>query len=92
MQFALNGGSTLSVATAVKLKFNEYLILWRDRAGLSQGDIARRLGVCRQTVIKWEKGTAIPKLNPHQSWTYANILDVSPKEMSERFLGGRVNE
>lgn len=35
----------------------------RKRRGLSQEDVAQRLGVSRQTVSKWETGEALPDLN-----------------------------
>lgn len=33
----------------------------RQRAGVSQGDIARAIGVTRQAVGRWEDGTATPR-------------------------------
>ncbi|MCP8969691.1 helix-turn-helix transcriptional regulator [Ectobacillus ponti] len=33
----------------------------RVNAGMTQQDVADRLGVTRQTVIKWEKGDVEPK-------------------------------
>ena len=35
----------------------------RATLGLTQEDIANRLGVARQTVVKWESGDATPDLN-----------------------------
>ena len=38
---------------------------WRRKRGLTQMDLARRLGVIRLTVARWETGTrAIPSFLP----------------------------
>jgi transcriptional regulator with XRE-family HTH domain len=38
---------------------------WRRKRGLTQEDLARRLGVIRLTVARWETGTrAIPSFLP----------------------------
>lgn len=42
--------------------FSEKLLDLRRREGLSQEQLADRLGVTRQSVSKWESGTAIPEL------------------------------
>ena len=34
----------------------------RKRRGLSQEDVAQRLGVSRQTVSKWETGETVPDI------------------------------
>lgn len=33
----------------------------RERAGMTQGELAERLGVDRTTVTKWESGDAMPR-------------------------------
>lgn len=43
--------------------FSEKLPELRRKAGLSQEQLADRLGVTRQSVSKWESGTAIPELS-----------------------------
>lgn len=42
--------------------FSEKLTLLRRKAGLSQEQLADRLGVTRQSVSKWEGGAALPEL------------------------------
>ncbi len=42
--------------------FSEKLLELRRREGLSQEQLADRLGVTRQSVSKWEGGTALPEL------------------------------
>ena len=44
------------------MEFSEKLSALRRREGLSQEQLADRLGVTRQSVIKWEGGTATPEL------------------------------
>lgn len=44
------------------MEFSEKLITLRKQAGLSQEQLADRLGVTRQSVSKWESGTALPEL------------------------------
>lgn len=44
------------------MEFSERLMILRKQAGLSQEQLADRLGVTRQSVSKWESGTALPEL------------------------------
>ena len=44
------------------MEFSEKLTYLRRVAGLSQEQLADRLGVTRQSVSKWESGTAMPEL------------------------------
>lgn len=44
------------------MEFSEKLTTLRRREGLSQEQLADRLGVTRQSVSKWESGTAVPEL------------------------------
>ena len=43
--------------------FSEKLLELRRREGLSQEQLADRLGVTRQSVSKWESGAAAPELS-----------------------------
>lgn len=45
------------------MKLNEKIFFCRKRAGLSQEELANRIGVSRQAVSKWEIGTALPELD-----------------------------
>lgn len=43
--------------------FAEKLKQLRDRAGISQEQLAGQIGVSRQVVTKWENGTGTPKID-----------------------------
>ena len=49
-------------ARHLALRFLESLVKARDRAGLSQADVARRMGVPQPTVARIEAGTHSPTL------------------------------
>ena len=42
------------------MKLAEKLQLMRKREGLSQEDLAEKLGISRQAVSKWESGQSVP--------------------------------
>lgn len=42
------------------MKLEERLIQLRTENGLSQGDLAERMHVSRQTISRWENGATIP--------------------------------
>ena len=44
------------------MKLNEKIYQHRKQLGLSQEELAQRLGVTRQAVSKWELGTSLPEL------------------------------
>jgi DNA-binding transcriptional regulator YiaG len=54
----------------------------REAAGVSQGQIARELGVHRMTVCRWEAGTSTP--SGDHLHAYATILT----DLSEATRGG----
>lgn len=45
------------------MNFADKLIQLRRQHGLSQEQLADRLGVTRQSVSKWESGSSVPELN-----------------------------
>ncbi len=45
------------------MKFSDKIYYCRKKAGLSQEELAERLGVTRQSVSKWECGAALPELD-----------------------------
>ena len=44
------------------MRFDEKLMTLRKKQGMSQEQLAEHLGVTRQSVSKWESGTALPEL------------------------------
>ena len=44
------------------MKLNEKIFENRKKLGLSQDDLANKLDVSRQTVSKWEVGSATPEV------------------------------
>ena len=57
------------------MTLREKLIVLRDRAGLSQMELADRLGVSRQAVSRWESGDTTPTMDKLK--TLARIYGVS---------------
>ena len=57
------------------MTLREKLIVLRDRAGLSQMELAERLGVSRQAVSRWESGDTTPTMDKQK--TLARIYGVS---------------
>ena len=55
-------GASKGKVSVTKMQFSEKLSQLRRKAGLSQEQLADRLGVTRQSVSKWESGTAVPEL------------------------------
>ena len=53
--------ASLEKVSVSHMDFSEKLVHLRKQAGLSQEQLADRLGVTRQSVSKWESGTAFPE-------------------------------
>ena len=51
----------------------------RKKSGLSQEEVAERLGVSRQTISKWELDETLPDI--HQSKKLANLYGLSLDEL-----------
>ena len=51
----------------------------RKALGLTQEDLAGRLGVARQTVAKWESGESLPDLE--NAYALAKLLGVSVDDL-----------
>lgn len=73
--------------TQFNLSFPQWFKLRREIAGLKQADIARALNISGQAVSSWEKGTAKPALNPHQTKQLCLILNVTLDELVKGFNG-----
>lgn len=57
------------------MKFYEKVALLRKKQGLSQEELAEKLGISRQSVYKWEQGVSMPELD--KIVKLANIFSVS---------------
>ena len=44
------------------MTFSEKLVILRKKYGLTQDDLAKQLGVSRQSVYKWECGQSYPEV------------------------------
>ena len=75
------------------MKLAEKLQLMRKREGLSQEDLAEKLGISRQAVSKWESGQSVPDLNKLiiLSELYNVTIDYLVKETYE-FEGSQEKE
>lgn len=61
------------------MEFGEFLKKLREERNLSQGDIAKAIGVSRQSVSKWELGINEPKIDKLlslSSFLHINISDL----------------
>ena len=54
----------------------------RNKSGLTQNEIANKLGVSGQTILNWENGIYEPKIN--QLIQLADLFDVSVDYLIER--------
>ena len=57
------------------MTLREKLIVLRDKAGISQMELAHQLGVSRQAVSRWESGDATPSMDKLKA--LAKIYNVS---------------
>lgn len=60
--------------------FNENLVQMRKLLGMTQEDLAEKVGVTRQAVAKWESGESMPDLE--KSKLLAEVLGVSLDELA----------
>ncbi|MBO4900512.1 MAG: helix-turn-helix domain-containing protein [Lachnospiraceae bacterium] len=60
--------------------FNENLVQMRKLLGMTQEDLAEKVGVSRQAIAKWESGDSLPDLE--KSKLLAEALDVSLDELA----------
>ena len=75
------------------MTLREKLIVLRDRAGLSQMELADRLGVSRQAVSRWESGDTTPTMDKLKSlarsdgvsldWLCSDTADGEPPEAAK---------
>ena len=61
----------------MKLSFGDWLGLRRRHLGLSQAELAQRLGLRSQTISNWERDRTLPTLTPEQMAILCEMLQVS---------------
>ncbi len=59
--------------------FDRTLSVRREEVGLSQAELAQRIGVSQQTVSRWESGTGIPQ--PKRIAALAKHLDMEEERL-----------
>jgi transcriptional regulator with XRE-family HTH domain len=59
------------------MRARDVILIARRRAGLTQQQLARRLGVPQVTVARWESGTTEPKFDAVQKAVGACGLDLT---------------
>ena len=57
------------------MKMSQKILAHRKRRGMSQEELAERLGVSRQAVSCWELGTAQPEA--HNVWQLSRLFGVT---------------
>lgn len=57
----------------------------RERAGLSQDELARHIGVTGKTVSNWERGISLASLTVPQMKTLCKALGVTLDELPDDF-------
>ncbi len=68
--------------------FGELLVFFTDRAGISDTELARAIGVQRQTIFRWKEGqTARPRYR-EDVLRMADKLRLTPAERDELLLAG----
>jgi transcriptional regulator with XRE-family HTH domain len=63
-------------------KFGKILRIKRKKRGLTQEDLAKKIGVCLNSICLWERGLAVPGLT-----SLINLADVFKCSIDE--LAGR---
>lgn len=62
-----------------EISFGEKMLKWREDAGLTRKELARKLNVSLTAVKNWETGHSTPKLTKYSE--IAKVLNITVKEM-----------
>jgi DNA-binding XRE family transcriptional regulator len=63
------------MSQVMKLTFSQWFLIKRRSQSLSQDEIAKVLGVSKQTISNWERETTIPTLTINQFKKLCKLLD-----------------
>lgn len=66
------------------------LKLYRSRRGMTQEDVAEKVGVSRQAVAKWEKGETLPDID--SCVKLADLFEVPVDVLVREFQEGKARE
>lgn len=69
----------------INMTLSEKIIALRNSRNMSQGDLAEKLNVSRQSVSKWETGASIPDLD--KLIAMSNLFKVSLDELAKDDVG-----
>jgi DNA-binding XRE family transcriptional regulator len=63
------------LSQVMELTFSQWFLIKRRSRSLSQDDIAKTLGVSKQTISNWEREVTIPTLTINQFKKLCKLLD-----------------
>lgn len=66
-------------------------MLRKIRGDITQAELADALGVERNTVVRWENGRSVPKLEPWQTKKLCKILGITIDELPDSFAPQPIN-
>ncbi|MEA1978188.1 MAG: helix-turn-helix domain-containing protein [Chloroflexota bacterium] len=66
--------------------FSELLSIFADRAGISDAELARRLGISRQTIFRWREGETQRPRHIEDVVRLADALRLEPEERDQLFV------
>ena len=66
--------------------FGELLVIFTDRAGISDSELARTIGVQRQTIFRWKEGQTSRPRYREDVLRMADKLRLTPGERDELLL------
>ncbi|MCJ7825546.1 MAG: helix-turn-helix domain-containing protein, partial [Anaerolineales bacterium] len=66
--------------------FSELLSMFAERAGMSDAELARRLGISRQTIFRWREGETQRPRHREDVVRLADKLRLVPEERDQLFI------
>lgn len=62
-------------------QLGQSMLKLREKAGLTQRQVALAVGVTDQTVSNWETGQRVPRLSPEQTFKLCQALNCELKDL-----------